>query len=62
MITRLHHAALFALYQTTLVLGLCLLPLAVAMKRVGFVLPVRRLLVTAERIYEAHAPTERTVE
>ncbi|WP_162994024.1 hypothetical protein [Halalkalicoccus subterraneus] len=58
MIARLYHATLFALYQTTLALGLCLLPLAVAMKRVGLTLPIRRLLVAAERSYERRSPAE----
>lgn len=58
MITRLYHAALFALYQTTVAVGLCMLPIAVAMKRVGLTLPVHRLIESAERIYETHSPAE----
>lgn len=58
MIARLYHAALFALYQTTVAVGLCMLPLAVAMKRVGLTLPVHRLIARAERVYETHASAE----
>jgi hypothetical protein len=58
MITRLSNVALFALYQTTIAFGLLLLPLAVAMKRVGLSLPVHRLLARVERSYDARTSTE----
>lgn len=58
MITRLSNVALFALYQTTIALGLLLLPLAVAMKRVGVSIPVHRLLMRVERNYEARTATD----
>ncbi|ADJ15749.1 hypothetical protein [Halalkalicoccus jeotgali] len=58
MIERLSNVALFALYQTTVALGLCLLPLAVAMRRVGLTLPVHRLLAAAERSYQKRSPAE----
>ena len=58
MITRLSNVALFALYQTTIALGLLLLPLAVAMKRVGVSIPVHRLLMRVERSYEARTATD----
>ena len=58
MITRLSNVALFALYQTTIAFGLLLLPLAVAMKRVGLSLPVHRLLARVERTYDARTSTE----
>lgn len=44
--------ALFALYQLTVVLGILLLPLAMAMRRAGVPLPVGRLLTTVGEAYE----------
>ncbi len=41
---RLRHHALFALYQVTLVLGIVLLPLAVALARLGLRLPLHRVV------------------
>ncbi len=58
MITRLYHLTLFALYQTTVLAGLCLLPLAIAMKRVGVSLPVHRLIARVDRAYEARSPAK----
>jgi hypothetical protein len=42
MIDRIKHAALFALYQTTVAFGIVLLPLAMALSKVGLTLPVHR--------------------
>lgn len=42
MIHRLKHATLFALYQFSIALGIVLLPLAVALTRVGVTPPVHR--------------------
>ncbi|MEM4780704.1 MAG: hypothetical protein QXG03_03970 [Halalkalicoccus sp.] len=58
MIATLSRAALFALYQTTVAFGLFMLPLAVAMKRVGLTLPVHRLIARVERAYEARTSGE----
>jgi|APHM01.1.fsa_nt_gi hypothetical protein len=46
MIDRLRRYALFALYQATLVVGIAMLPLAVALDRVGLTLPMHRLVAT----------------
>ncbi len=58
MITRLYHLTLFALYQTTVAVGLLMLPLALAMKRIGFTLPLHRLIGRMERAYEARSSAE----
>ncbi|MFC6906122.1 hypothetical protein [Halalkalicoccus tibetensis] len=58
MITRLHRATLFALYQTTVLIGLLMLPVALAMRRVGLTLPVHRLITRAERAYERRSLAE----
>ncbi len=44
MIDRLRRYALFALYQMTVVVGIAMLPLAVALDKVGVTLPVHRLV------------------
>lgn len=46
MIDRLRRCTLFALYQATLVVGIAMLPLAVALDRVGVTLPMHRLVGT----------------
>ncbi|XVH31511.1 hypothetical protein ACNS7O_14135 [Haloferacaceae archaeon DSL9] len=51
-VTRL---TLFALYQFTVVLGIILFPLAIATRRVGVTLPVRRLIAATEAAYERTA-------
>lgn len=58
MIARLHRFALFALYQSTVAVGLLLLPFAIVMRRVGLPLPVHRLIECAERAYEARSTEE----
>lgn len=52
MIATLHRALLFALYQLTVVTGIALLPLAVAMRRVGISLPIGRLVDAVGAAYE----------
>ncbi len=46
MIDRLRRNTLFALYQVTLVVGIAMLPLAVALGRLGVTLPMHRLVAT----------------
>lgn len=58
MITRLHRAILFALYQTTVFVGLLMLPVALVMRRVGLTLPIHRLIARAERAYERRSLAE----
>lgn len=58
MIDRLYRTLLFALYQSSVVLGIVLLPVAVAMRRVGLSLPVHRLIAFTERIYGTDRATK----
>jgi hypothetical protein len=44
MIERLRHAALFALYQLTIVVGIVAMPVALALGRLGLRLPLDRLV------------------
>jgi len=48
-LTRLTTAAL---YQTTLALGIALMPVALLARQVGVTLPVHRLIDRTERAYE----------
>ncbi|MGB9985983.1 hypothetical protein [Salarchaeum japonicum] len=41
-----------AAYQTTLALGIALLPLAVLTSRLGLTLPIHRLVARTEHAYE----------
>lgn len=53
MRTRIHRSAVFAAYQTSVMLGIVLLPLAVMLRRtVGIVLPIHRLLEPVRQAYE----------
>ncbi|WP_323677192.1 hypothetical protein [Halorubellus sp. PRR65] len=56
MIERASAAALFALYQVTIAMGIALLPLALITRRFGFTLPVDRLVEATEHAYEHTAP------
>lgn len=56
MIYRLYRTLLFALYQATIALGIVLLPVAVAMHRIGLPLPVHRLIAPIARAYDAGRP------
>ncbi|MFC7006991.1 hypothetical protein [Halalkalicoccus salilacus] len=58
MIDRTFRTLLFALYQSSVALGIMLLPIAVMMKRVGVTLPVHRLVELAERAYESRDAAE----
>ncbi len=47
----LYRAAVFALYQVALVVGIALLPVALAVRRVGLELPLDRLVDRLRRAY-----------
>ncbi|MFB6072591.1 MAG: hypothetical protein ABEJ88_06445 [Halobacterium sp.] len=53
MFDRITRLGLFALYQSTLALGILLLPLAVLARRAGVTLPFGRLVERTEAAYEA---------
>ncbi|WP_331233191.1 hypothetical protein [Natronorarus salvus] len=52
MYARLHRKTLFALYQTSLLVGILVLPLAVHLRRFGISLPIHRLIVALGRAYD----------
>jgi hypothetical protein len=52
MVSRLHTAALFALYQLTLLAGLVLLPVAMVTQQLGVRLPVDRAVASLNDAYE----------
>ena len=52
MFERLTSLAAFAAYQSTVVLGIALLPLALAARRLGVTLPVHRLIERTESAYQ----------
>ena len=58
METRLRRTSLFALYQTSIVLGIALLPVALLARCVGVRLPVGRLIERLGAAYEAAAEDE----
>lgn len=58
MIDRTYRTLLFALYQSSVAIGIMLLPVAVMMKRVGLSLPIHRLVELTERAYESRNATE----
>jgi len=49
---QLQRATVFVLYQLSLLVGITLLPIALAMRRVGVVLPVHRVVDRLETAYE----------
>ncbi len=55
MTTDLYRATLFALYQFSVVLGIALLPIALAVNRAGIRLPVDRLIERLQTSYERTA-------
>ncbi len=55
MIDRIKQATLFALYQFSIALGITLLPLAVALDRVGLTLPMHRIVERVGSAYEQTA-------
>ena len=55
MRNRLHHAAVVATYQLSILLGIMLLPLAVGLNRsVGIDLPLHRILNPLRAAYDAN--------
>ncbi|MFC7141771.1 hypothetical protein ACFQMA_18280 [Halosimplex aquaticum] len=52
MRSTLNRAVVFALYQLTLFAGILLLPLALAMRKVGFTLPAHRAVSRINDKYE----------
>lgn len=52
MMTEFHRGIAFLLYQTTLLLGILAMPIALAAHRLGLTLTVRPLIESAERTYE----------
>jgi len=52
MIERTQSVLLFAVYQLSLLVGIALLPVALAAKRVGFTLPVHRAVERLGTAYE----------
>ena len=55
MIASLYRAAVLALYQISILLGIALLPVALAAHRAGVSLPVDRLLGRLDSAYERAA-------
>lgn len=55
MPTRLHRATLFALYQLSIAISICLLPLALVVRQAGFHLPVHRVVDRLARAYDTVA-------
>lgn len=55
MEARLRRTSLFALYQTSIVLGIALLPVALLARRVGVQLPVGELIDRLGTAYETAA-------
>ncbi|WP_336036776.1 hypothetical protein [Halobacterium yunchengense] len=53
MLDRTTRLALFALYQSSLALGIMLLPVAVLVRQAGVTLPVHALVERTERAYRA---------
>ena len=52
MAPRLYTAALFALYQLTLLAGILMMPLALLTQRVGLRLPIDNAVATLNDAYE----------
>ncbi|MFC7077155.1 MULTISPECIES: hypothetical protein [Haloarcula] len=52
MDVRLYSAAVLALYQLTLLLGIALLPVAMVTERVGLRLPIDRLVTQLNSAYD----------
>lgn len=50
---RLTTSLLFAAYQSSLALGILMLPLALAAKRLGVTIPIHRLVERTEHAYRA---------
>ncbi|MFB6153512.1 MAG: hypothetical protein ABEJ27_04595 [Halodesulfurarchaeum sp.] len=55
MIDRLTRLGMLAAYQSTLVLGIALLPVALLARQAGITIPIHRLIQRAERAYRSVA-------
>lgn len=55
MIQRLTKVALLTAYQSTLALGIALLPVALVARKLGFTIPVHRLIERTELAYRSVA-------
>lgn len=53
---RLYRAAVFAMYQISLVAGIFLLPVALVVRKLGVSLPVHRLFLRLESAYDRATP------
>lgn len=53
LIERLTTGVLYAAYQSSLLLGIVLLPLALAARRLGVTLPIHRLVERTKHAYRA---------
>ena len=58
MTARLYRAAVFALYQISILAGIALLPVALAAKQAGISIPVGRLVDRLDSAYERTAATQ----
>ncbi len=56
MTAKMYRASLFALYQSCVVLGILLLPIALAANRVGITLPIGQLIKRLDSAYEQVEP------
>lgn len=56
MISRVHRATVFALYQLAIVVGIVAMPLAITARQAGVTLPIHRVLANLEEAYEATQP------
>lgn len=54
MIDRLTSIATFAAYQTSVAVGIALMPLALVARQLGVTLPIHRLIERTESAYEQH--------
>lgn len=52
MTSRVHRATLFALHQLCLMIGIAMMPVAIAARQAGLTLPVHRLLASIGEAYE----------
>ncbi len=52
MFAPIRRATLFALYQLSVLAGICLLPVALAARRAGVPFPMHRLMASLEKTYE----------
>lgn len=56
MTTRAHRAAMFTLYQLTILLGILLMPIALLTRQAGVSFPIHRVIGRMEAAYERTQP------